>query len=225
MLFCNSREDFNPHLGFATYMATLNFLTGNQGKLSEAQDLLGPLGYEIQPFEIDGDIPDIIEPQSESLTTVALAKIAQGVELLAASDRLHESLLVEDSGLFIDSLPEFPGVYSAHVLKSVGCEGILKLLDKEREAHFKTVAALWTGQAVEVFVGTCMGKISTEIKGQEGFGYDPIFVPNDVDGDRTFAEMSADEKSSISHRGRALRALFDYLNGTEPDVGIPKTDP
>ena len=205
-------------------MATLNFLTGNPGKLSEAEELLGPLGIHVQSFQINGEIPDVIEPQSESLTTVALAKIAQGVELLAAADRLQEMLLVEDTGLFIDALPDFPGVYSSHVLKSLGCQGILKLLDDNRDAQFMTTAALWTGEAVEVFVGTCQGKIATEIRGEDGFGYDPIFVPNDTEDERTFAEMTADEKSAISHRGRALQALYEYIQGTEPSVGIPKTD-
>ena len=102
-------------------MATLNFLTGNAGKLAEAQTLFSPLGWDVQRFEIEGEMPEMIEPQTDNLTTVALAKIAQGVELLASQGRLQESLLVEDSGLFIDALPEFPGVYSAHVLQSIGC--------------------------------------------------------------------------------------------------------
>ncbi|MDP6325032.1 MAG: RdgB/HAM1 family non-canonical purine NTP pyrophosphatase [Candidatus Thalassarchaeaceae archaeon] len=193
-------------------MATLNFLTGNTGKLAEAQTLFGPLGWEIQAFEVDGEVPDVIEPQSDNLTTVALAKIAQAVELLASQNRLEESLLVEDSGLFIDALPEFPGVYSAHVLQSIGCDGILRLLDNQRTAHFLTVAALWTGEAVEVFIGRCDGTISTEIKGEGGFGYDPIFIPDESEDGRTFAEMTHEEKSAYSHRGRALRALFDYLD-------------
>jgi len=174
--------------------------------------LFGPLGWEIQAFEVDGEVPDVIEPQSDNLTTVALAKIAQAVELLASQNRLEESLLVEDSGLFIDALPEFPGVYSAHVLQSIGCDGILRLLDNQRTAHFLTVAALWTGEAVEVFIGRCDGTISTEIKGEGGFGYDPIFIPDESEDGRTFAEMTHEEKSAYSHRGRALRALFDYLD-------------
>ena len=193
-------------------MATLNFLTGNSGKLAEAQTLFGSLGWEIQSFEFDGKIPDVIEPQSDNLTTVALAKIAQGVELLAAEGRIEESLLVEDSGLFIDALPGFPGVYSAHVHQSLGCDGILRLLDDERAAHFLTIAALWTGEAVEVFIGRCDGKISMEVRGDAGFGYDPIFIPDDCDNNCTFAEMTQEEKSTYSHRSRALRALFDYLN-------------
>jgi XTP/dITP diphosphohydrolase len=193
-------------------MATLNFLTGNSGKLAEAQTLLGPLGWDIKSFEIDGLVPEVIEPQSDNLTTVALAKIAQGVELLASGNRMDESLLVEDSGLFIDALPEFPGVYSAHVLQSLGCEGILRLLDDERTAYFLTVVALWTGEAVEVFVGRCDGQISKEIRGDGGFGYDPIFIPDCNDDNRTFAEMTQAEKSACSHRGRAFGSLFDFLN-------------
>ena len=193
-------------------MATLNFLTGNAGKLAEAQTLFSPLGWDVQRFEIEGETPEIIEPQTDNLTTVALAKIAQGVELLASQGRLQESLLVEDSGLFIDALPDFPGVYSAHVLQSIGCEGILRLLDDERSAHFLTAAVLWTGEAVEVFIGRCDGKIAMEIRGDDGFGYDPIFIPDSNDDDRTFAEMPQAEKSACSHRGRALRALYDYLN-------------
>lgn len=187
-------------------MARLNFLTGNAGKLAEAQALFGPLGHQVEAF--DGEV---IEPQAEDLSAVALAKIAQGVELLAAEGRLEEGLLVEDSGLFIDALPAFPGVYSAHVLRSIGCEGILRLLDEERGAHFMTVAAYWTGEAVEVFVGRCTGSIATEIRGERGFGYDPIFIPHDGDGELTFAEMAPEAKNAISHRGRALRALAEFL--------------
>ena len=74
------------------------------------------------------------------------------------------------------------------------------------------MAALWTGEAVEVFVGRCDGRIARESKGQDGFGYDPIFIPDENEDNRTFAEMTQEEKSSISHRGRALRALFDFLS-------------
>ncbi|MEE2811684.1 MAG: RdgB/HAM1 family non-canonical purine NTP pyrophosphatase [Candidatus Thermoplasmatota archaeon] len=193
-------------------MGTLNFLTTNQGKLDEARNLFSPIGWNVQSFEVEGEVPDVVEPQADEIGTVALAKIAQGVEILAREGRLSESLLVEDSGLFVDALPGFPGVYSAPILKSVGLEGILKLVGEHRTANFTTVAALWTGEVVEVFVGRCEGTISEEIKGTDGFGYDPIFIPSEGDGIRTFAEMTTDEKSAISHRGRALRALAEFLS-------------
>ena len=103
-------------------------------------------------------------------------------------------------------------MYSAQVLQSIGCEGILRLLDSERSAHFLTVAVLWTGEVVEVFIGRCDGEIAMECRGDGGFGYDPIFIPFTDDEDLTFAEMTSEEKSACSHRGRALRALYDYLN-------------
>ena len=193
-------------------MGTLNFLTGNPGKLEEATALLAPLGWKVQSFVVEGNVPEIVEPQTDNLTTVALAKVAQGVEILAAESRLSESLLVEDSGLFIDALPDFPGVYSAQILKSIGLEGILKLVGENRSAQFTTIAALWTGEVVEVFVGQCAGQISEEIQGQHGFGYDPIFIPNEGDGKRTFAEMTVEEKSACSHRGKALSTLADFLS-------------
>ncbi len=193
-------------------MATLNFLTGNPGKLEEATALLAPLGWTVQSFVVEGSIPEVVEPQADNLTTVALAKVAQGVEILAAESRLSESLLVEDSGFFINALPDFPGVYSAHILKSIGLKGILKLVGENRLAHFVTIAALWTGEVVEVFVGRCDGKISQTIQGEQGFGYDPIFIPDEGDGERTFAEMTIEEKAACSHRGKALRALANFLD-------------
>ena len=101
-------------------MATLNFLTGNPRQIVRGGgiNLRWPLGIHVQSFQINGEIPDVIEPQSENcLTTVALAKIAQGVELLAAADRLQEMLLVEDTGLFIDALPDFPA-YIHHMFSN-----------------------------------------------------------------------------------------------------------
>lgn len=69
-------------------MGTLNFLTGNPGKLEEATALLAPLGWKVQSFVVEGNVPEIVEPQTDNLTTVALAKVAQGVEILAAESRL-----------------------------------------------------------------------------------------------------------------------------------------
>jgi XTP/dITP diphosphohydrolase len=212
MIPAGTREDFNPHPLFRDMMPTVNFLTGNPGKLSEVQALLSPFGYSVNSFEVDGKVPDLVEPQAHDLTTVALAKVAQGVEILAQEGRLSESLLVEDSGLFIDSLTNFPGVYSSHIFQSLGLERVLKLVESNREAHFITVAAYWTGEIVEVFVGRCDGLISTKIQGEGGFGYDPIFIPLEGDGQRTFAEMNNEEKSRFSHRGKALRQLAEFLS-------------
>ena len=119
-------------------------------------------------------------------------------------------LLVEDSGLFIDALPDFPGVYSSFVFKSLGCEGILKLLEDNRDARFMTAAALWTGEAVEVFIGVCEGEISREIHGEGGFGYDPIFIATDANCHA--AELDKTTKNRISHRGKAMTQLLQQLH-------------
>ena len=197
-------------------MDTLNFLTGNSGKLREAQIQLEQLGWNVQQFMIDGTVPDIVEPQSSDLTSVALAKVAQAVELLASQGRMNEPLLVEDTGLFIDSLMGFPGVYSSHALQTIGNQGVLRMIDDNRSAHFLTVVALWTGEFVEVFTGRCDGQISMEISGQDGFGFDPIFIPDDDVLNRTFSEMTTIEKSAFSHRSKALKSLFDFLEGDGP---------
>lgn len=192
-------------------MARLGFLTGNAGKLAEATALLGPLGIEVTSLTIDGVRPELIEPQAESLREVAAAKIDQAVSALAAAGRSDEFVLVEDSGLFIEALPAFPGVYSAHVLKSIGLDGILRLMAgrTDRCAHFMTVAALWDGETTHFFEGRCVGSITEAVRGADGFGYDPLFQPEGED--RTFAEMPRDEKAAMSHRGRALRQLVEHF--------------
>ena len=123
------------------------------------------------------------------------------------------AILVEDSGIFIESLDGFPGPYSSYVERKIGLGGILNLLRKEgnRRAEYRAVAAIsLEGETISA-KGVCSGTISEEILGGMGFGYDPIFIPDDGDG-RTCGELSPVEKSAISHRGRALKALSELLN-------------
>ena len=122
-------------------------------------------------------------------------------------------ILAEDSGLFIDSLEGFPGPYSSYVEDTIGLPGILQLMSSEtgRRAEFRAIAAAYIDGSIVIGTGICKGEISGEISGEMGFGYDPIFIPDDGDG-RTCGEMSSTEKSSISHRGRALKAVSELLN-------------
>jgi len=125
--------------------------------------------------------------------------------------------LIDDSGLFIDALGGFPGVYSSYVYKRLGCAGVLKLLEgaPSRGATFETVFLHRTGGTHEVFHGTCLGTIADREKGPGGFGFDPIFTPEGAS--QTFAEMSLTEKNTYSHRGRAVDELARYLvNAKEP---------
>lgn len=123
----------------------------------------------------------------------------------------------DDTGLEIDALGGEPGVYSARYggVAHDSERNMDKVLAKmegvsERSARFRTVIVLIEGDKVSKFEGKVEGRILTERHGAEGFGYDPIFAPVEADG-RTFAEMTAQEKNAISHRGRATAALVKYL--------------
>ena len=116
---------------------------------------------------------------------------------------------MDDTSFSIDSLRGFPGPYAAYALKTIGNEGILKLMNdvKNRNAHFTTVIAFADENVVRAFEGTIYGRISTIPRGGGGFGYDPIF---EIDG-RTLAELPLKEKSRISHRALALTAFRDWF--------------
>ena len=180
------------------------FLTSNEGKLREAKHALEPRGYEILSQNVQ-----FVEIQAKDLATVAHNKIEQFAKYLGAE---CEGVMVEDAGFFIDEHPGFPGVYSAHILESLGLEGILRLMHgrKNRGAEFRATIVLQIESEKIVAQGWCRGRISEEIRGKGGFGYDPLFIPDDGDG-RTFAEMTLDEKKVLSHRGNAMEQLVTLL--------------
>ena len=189
------------------------FLTSNENKVTEANQTLSELGYEIEQFLINGLAPKIMEPQSSEIEIVSEFKIQQALELISGTNFENHALLVEDSGLFIESLSDFPGVYSSYFFITVGNQGILKLLENEsnRNAEYRAYSILYRDGVYFRALGKCLGSISTEIKGSNGFGYDPIFIPDSGDG-RTFGEMQDYEKESKSHRGESLRILYDKLS-------------
>jgi len=126
--------------------------------------------------------------------------------------------VADDSGLFVDALGGAPGVKSARYAGEeqdpvANCAKLLRALEgvpaAERGAEFRTVLALAGDGVDQVFVGACQGRITPAPRGEQGFGYDPIFeIP---ETGRTFAEMAADEKNLVSHRGRALVLLRQFL--------------
>lgn len=123
--------------------------------------------------------------------------------------------LADDSGLCIDALGGKPGIYSARYAETpkLRIERVLNELDgiKNRKAHFSCAMTLLNpkGETEYMFQGICHGEIIKEARGVNGFGYDPIFLPEGYD--KTIAELSEEEKNKISHRGNALRAVLDYL--------------
>lgn len=132
-------------------------------------------------------------------------------------DQVRGDYLIDDSGLSVDALGGFPGVYSSYVYKRLGCKGLLKLMDgvTARGATFETVFLLRQVGAHEVFHGEARGTIADRERGAGGFGFDPIFVPDGAT--KTYAEMSLAEKNAVSHRGRAVAALLAHLRSeSEP---------
>ena len=180
-------------------MTDVTFVSTNPGKFREVASLLA--NYGVTTKWCRRSLP---EPQAETLEEVVVAK-------LAAVKDLPGYVLVEDSGLFIPSLRGFPGVYSAHFLKTWKFGPILELLrNRDRRAVFRTVAGLKRGRRRWTFVGEVQGRISERPRGRKGFGYDPIFIPEN--GFRTFAEISAAEKNELSHRARAVRQVGEFLD-------------
>jgi XTP/dITP diphosphohydrolase len=161
-----------------------------------------------------------------------LSDIAEDAETLEGNARLKARALcratglaavADDTGLEVESLGGAPGVRSARFAgdDATYVDNVMKLLDalsdlpepEERSARFRTVAMARFPDGREVMAdGAVEGTIAPVPRGDNGFGYDPVFVPNESDG-RTFAEMSAAEKHAISHRGRAFRALAERLRG------------
>lgn len=136
------------------------------------------------------------------------------------ADYVHDNYkldcFADDTGLEVKSLNNEPGVYSARYAgdsnnSRANMEKLLKNLhDKaDRSARFKTAIALSMNHSHIMFLGICEGEITEEPRGESGFGYDPIFQPKSFD--KTFAEMSLQQKSKIGHRGKAMRQLIDYL--------------
>ncbi len=182
------------------------FITGNNHKFNEIKKLFQK---EELVYDLKQKTPATIEIQASSIKEVAVFK------LNSVKINFNTSYFVEDTGFFIDvPLKGFPGVYSKFVLNTIGNKGILKLINDywNTAAHFEAVIALYFQPLDKnfIFEGSIEGKVSKEIRGTSGFGYDPIFIPNELPNN-TFAELSIEEKNSISHRAKAWQKLLNFL--------------
>lgn len=183
---------------------TVQFVTTNAGKFAEVSEKLGAANVKL--VHADRSYPEIQTDRLEKVLKYAATVL---------DDEVAGDYLIDDSGLFIEALGGFPGVYSAYVQKRIGNAGVLKLLAGEtyRAATFQTVFLLRQGDEHEVFHGDCAGTITDTERGTNGFGYDPIFLPQGET--RTFGEMSLKEKNAISHRARAAEALLAHLSAAK----------
>ena len=191
------------------------FATGNQHKVVEAQKALGDSFALIMPKEL-GLTEDIPE-DGDTLEKNAIQK----AEYLW--NKFGKNCFADDTGLEVDALGGAPGVYTARYAgpdkgSDANMEKLLAELSAvearegniSRTARFRTVVALIMNGELKMFEGVMEGEIARARSGSEGFGYDPVFIPQGYNC--TIAEISLDEKNAISHRGKAMRALAEYLN-------------
>ena len=187
------------------------FASHNEGKIKEIKKLLAPYGIKVKSA-LDMDLPDV-EETGKTFEENSLLKSRTIAKLV------NMPCLADDSGLCVDALNGAPGVYSARYAPNRDFDkGMEKLLaemekspNKSRNAHFSCVISLaWPDGQYKVFAGQVDGKIAFHKMGAGGFGYDPLFVPEGFTS--SFAQMSQEEKNKISHRGRAVEKLKDFLN-------------
>ncbi|MDH3764274.1 MAG: RdgB/HAM1 family non-canonical purine NTP pyrophosphatase [Nitrosopumilus sp.] len=172
----------------------LFFVSSNTDKYNEAKKILNFFGIDLGFLKYN-----LEEIQSNSLKDIALKKAKQ------AFLKCKKPVIIEDDGLFINSLDGFPGPYSSYVFKTIGNKGILNLLNYNRKANFVSIITYCDKKTLQSFYGKLDGTISKSQKGN-GWGYDPIFIPKNIK--KTFAEL--DDKNKLSHRYKALKKFSNW---------------
>jgi len=181
------------------------FATGNIHKFNEARHVLAEYKVATALLRVKA-----LEIQNDNIENVAKTSVMDTVE------RCRLPIFVEDAGLFINTLNGFPGPYSSYVHRTIGTKGILELMKevKKRDAYFHSVVAFCDPKESPMcFHGKVKGKISQERRGNSGFGFDPIFEPADS-CNKTFAEMTTEEKNKFSHRAQALTKFAEWYTST-----------
>jgi XTP/dITP diphosphohydrolase len=191
--------------------------TRNRHKTHEIQQILGP-GFKVRDLGAHPDVPEIRE------TGTSFEENAK-LKALAASAQLPGLVIADDSGLEVDGLDGAPGIYSARyaganatdrdkIDKLLGELERVRATDERRRARFRCVLALARNtNLLGTFEGIVEGRIATEARGDYGFGYDPIFIPEGFE--QTFGELPKEVKNAISHRAKAIRGLADKLRQLE----------
>lgn len=185
---------------------TITFITGNQHKVKEAKGIFDNFGIELEHAdlgypEIQGDLVDVA-----------------GFGAKHVAKRLGQPVIVEDAGIFIKALKWFPGTYSSYVQDTLGNQGILKLMCdiKDRNAEFRSAIGFCTPKTEpEIFLGTVTGSIGFKEKGNEGFAYDPLFIPDGYN--KSFGELTTKEKNEFSHRRISLEKFAKWYEDYRGD--------
>ena len=205
-------------------MRTAILASQNKKKIKEIRDILVKYDMDVITRDDAGLPKDDIEETGTTFEENSLLKAATIMEMIKAdpvlNDKYHESpVIADDSGLMVDALGGAPGVHSAryageeHDFDANNTKLLAELKDvpaDKRTAHFVTVITMiYPGGEKLVARGECHGHITSEKRGEGGFGYDPVFVPDGYD--KSFAELGTDFKNTISHRARALEELERML--------------
>jgi XTP/dITP diphosphohydrolase len=195
-------------------MKEIVIATKNKHKIEEMKQVLVPLKYHVLSlFDFD-EFPDIVEDQ-DSFKGNAMKKAKE------LSDYLNKTVIADDSGLEVEALDGAPGIYSARYAgEDVTYDDNNRLLlknmeqEKNRSARFVTSLCVYFRDKDPIFIEEYLyGSIATDYKGENGFGYDPIFIVK-ADG-RRLAEYTMEEKNNISHRGKCLKKLIPILKSIE----------
>lgn len=189
---------------------TLAFVTSNKNKFEEAEKVANEYGIEIEHRNIP-----YIEIQADTVVEVVKPSAQQAYKISG------QPCFVEDAGLFINPLKGFPGPYSSYVFKTIGNQGILRLMKslEDRRAEFRSAVGFCGADAEpKVFQGKVTGTIAEEERGSKGFGYDPIFMPDRGEGG-TFAEMSMEMKNVLSHRAAAIEKFVKWYGRNKKAEG------
>ena len=181
----------------------IKFITGNGHKVKEARGIFEKFGIKLEHedlgyLEIQGSLEDVSRYGAEY-----------------AASKLKGPVIVEDAGLFIKALNWFPGTYSSYVQETLTNKGILKLMNdvEDRYAEFRSVVGYCTPKSEpEIFLGAVSGHIAYKERGNHGFAYDPLFIPDGFN--KTFGELKREEKNEFSHRRRSLEKFASWLNST-----------
>jgi len=179
------------------------FATNNFHKFNEARVVLSKQGISAGMLRVKA-----LEIQSDILAEIATASV------IDSFNHCRLPVMVEDAGLFVDSLKGFPGPFAAYVYKTIGNTGLLKLMEgaQNRKAMFQSAIAFYNGQSEPVcFMGEVAGRIANEEKWgktRAGFGFDPVFLPSR--SNKTFAEMTLEEKNKVSHRAKAVHRFAEW---------------
>ena len=173
------------------------FASSNTNKYEEAKKILAEFDIELDFFQTD-----LVEIQDDSLAKIAVQKA------LNAYDKCKKPVIIEDDGLFIESLSGFPGPYSSYIFNTIGNNGILKLMGDNRDAQFVAIIAFCdSSNEPTLFESRVAGTISKNIQ-DGGWGYDPIFIPEKQN--KTYAELT--NKNKLSHRYESLKKFASWFN-------------